>query len=103
MKVLFEIDDDKYEDIKNGYICQEYADEIIKSVAEKSIAIVDDFTNGDVIKALFDEEDIWDLQTALNCHSETIGWWHMSYQKDVVDKQSETCDNCRYYPNGGAL
>ena len=32
MKLIIDIPDDKYTDIKNGYMCQEYADEIINLI-----------------------------------------------------------------------
>lgn len=44
--------------------------------------IPDNATNGDVIKAMFNEEDIWDIQTALNLYVGTIGWWYSLYCED---------------------
>lgn len=32
MQVVIKIPDDIYEDIKEGYVCSEYADDILKSV-----------------------------------------------------------------------
>ena len=37
MKLIIDIAEDKYTDIKNGYICQEYADEIINLIPTAKI------------------------------------------------------------------
>ena len=80
MKLIIDIDEENYKEM-----CEygnERVDFDLKRMIQNGTPIPDNATNGDVVKLIFDEEDIWDIQTALNLHSETMGWWHSLYCED---------------------
>ena len=87
MRILIDIPDHLYKLLKDLQDLPSNSNEgtienVLMKAVENGTPIPDSATNGDVIKAMFDEEDIWDIQTALNTHSETIGWWHSLYCED---------------------
>ncbi len=57
MKLILDISNDIFNDISEGYTCQEYADELINLV-QNGTPIPDNATNGDVIKAMFPNTSI---------------------------------------------
>ena len=85
MQIVIDIPEDTYKRIK-GLVDADYFEHDINGFSQRAIAngtpIPDNATNGDVIKVMFNEEDIWDIQTALNTYSEITGWWDSLYCED---------------------
>ena len=81
MKVLIDIPDQLYKDIKNGIWC---ANNIVSNAIEIGTPIPDDATNGNILKIMFPNEEIYkggfgyDLGEA--CTIDFEGW-NAPYQK----------------------
>ena len=82
MQIVIDIPEDKYNQIVNSYQGSNVRPKDYEIAVINGTPIPDNATNGDVVEIMFNEEDIWDIQTALNLHSETIGWWHSLYCED---------------------
>ena len=80
MKLIVDIPEVDY-----NYAKQQVADGItnpLKIFIASGTPIPDNATNGEVIKLIFDEEDIWDIHTALNLYDETRKWWNTLYSNE---------------------
>ena len=92
MKILIELSKDMYDDIKDGYICQEYADDII-NIVKNGTPIPDNATNGDVFCKIFNDlndmiyydEERRSVSALFQKHWEIVRcnlwWWNKLYKK----------------------
>jgi len=71
MKLIIDIDENDYENMKNGYVPSTFN---TFSAIKNGTPIPDNATNGDVIKAMFPNEN--DFETDFDAE-----WWNAPYQK----------------------